>query len=127
MFSGAPSTPSTSTRFRERFAYQTAHLPARAAWPCRRASPGPSARDAAEQVATRARAFSHGNATETRNDPQILEIVGRIEAAAFAAEAVVAHAAEYLQRAYEARDAAPEVRDAAKREAELAVARPRSR
>ena len=122
VFSGAPVRAEHVYPFHERFAYQTAHyqlvLVAVQAGIARA-----SARDAAEQVATRARAFSHGNATETRHDPQNLEIVGRIEAAAFAAEAVVAHAAEYLQRAYEARDAAPEVRDAAKREAELAVAR----
>lgn len=59
-----------------------------------------AARDAAEQVATRARTFSHGNAAHTRNDPQILEIVGAITAEAFAAEAVVAHAAEWLQRSF---------------------------
>lgn len=83
--------------FAERFPFQTAiyqlALVAVQAGIARAA-----ARDAAEQVADRARTFSHGNAARTRDDPQILEIVGTITAEAFAAEAVVLHAAEWLQR-----------------------------
>lgn len=77
--------------------------------------------DAVHQVATRARTFSHGNAAQARHDPQVLEIVGRISADAFAAEAVVLRAAEELQLAYEART--PEERAASRREAEIASAR----
>ncbi|QAY74020.1 monooxygenase [Agromyces protaetiae] len=82
-----------------------------------------AARDAVDQVANRARTFSHGNADRTRDDPQILEIVGRIEADAFAAEAIVLHAASALEAAYAVRAADSVAKAAAKREAELASAR----
>lgn len=121
VFDAAPVRAEHVYPFSERFAYQTSLYQlvlvavqsgiARAA-----------ARDAAEQVATRARTFSHGNAAQTREDPQILEIVGRIEADAFAAEAIVLHAASVLQTAYDTREADAAARDAAKRAAELASA-----
>ena len=79
-------------------------------------------RDAVLQVTTRSRAFSHGNSPLTREDPQILEIVGRISVDAFTAEAAVEHAAAVLQRAYELRgEVALAAR--AKEAAELASAR----
>lgn len=100
--------------FDERFEYQTALyqlvLVAVQAGITRAA-----ARDAADQVANRARTFSHGNAARTRDDPQILEIVGEIEAAAFAAEAIVVHAAEQLERSA--------ARTGSKAATELAVAK----
>ncbi|MET1043700.1 MAG: acyl-CoA dehydrogenase family protein [Microbacteriaceae bacterium] len=82
-----------------------------------------SARDAVTQLSTRARAFSHGNSAESRHDPQLLESVGRVDAAAFAAEAVVLRAAESLQAAADARDGSDEDRATLKREAELDTAR----
>ncbi|WP_395243898.1 acyl-CoA dehydrogenase family protein [Agromyces sp. MMS24-K17] len=122
VFDAAPVHAEHVYPFAERFDYQTALyqlvLVAVQAGIARAA-----AVDAAEQVATRARTFSHGNAAHTRNDPQILEIVGRIDADAFAAEAIVLHAAAALQAAYDVRGAAAEVRADAKRAAELAAAR----
>lgn len=79
-----------------------------------------SLNDATLQVATRARTFSHGNAARTRDDPQILEIIGRISAAAFTAEAVTLLAAQALQDAADADTDAE--RAHTKRAAELAVA-----
>jgi alkylation response protein AidB-like acyl-CoA dehydrogenase len=105
--------------FSERFAYQTAFYQlvliavlggiARA-----------SASDAAHQVASRARTFSHGN-DETRHDPQVLEIVGRVAANATAVEAVTVRAADALEAAYKARASSATVLGAAKRDAELRV------
>ncbi|MET0974636.1 MAG: acyl-CoA dehydrogenase family protein [Leifsonia sp.] len=120
VFTAAPVRAEHVYPFTDRFDYQTALyqlvLVAVQAGIARA-----SATDAADQVSTRARTFSHGNAAETRRDPQILEIVGRISAKAFAAEAIVLHAAESLQRAFDARASSASDRAAAKREAELAV------
>ncbi|WP_166880837.1 acyl-CoA dehydrogenase family protein [Salinibacterium sp. ZJ450] len=82
-----------------------------------------SARDAVTQLSTRARAFSHGNSAESRHDPQLLESVGRVDAAAYAAEAVVLRAAASLQAAYDARDGSETERATLKRDAELDTAR----
>jgi alkylation response protein AidB-like acyl-CoA dehydrogenase len=81
-----------------------------------------SASEAAHQVANRARTFSHGNADETRNDPQILEIVGRIAANAAAVEAITVRAADSLQAAYDDRGAGEEAVAMRKRNAELRAA-----
>ncbi len=104
--------------FEERFPYQTSFyqlvLVAVLAGITRSA-----ADDAAYQVANRARTFSHGNSDQTRHDPQVLENVGRMAANAAAVEAITVRSAEALQRAYEARGAAPEVVDECRRDAEL--------
>lgn len=60
-------------------------------------------RDAAHEVRARTRIFSHGNATSVAQDVQVQQVVGRISAQAYAAEAVAIRAAEPSQRAYEAR------------------------
>ena len=60
-------------------------------------------RDVAQEVRERTRIFSHGNATSVAQDVQIQQVVGRISAQAYAAEAVAVRAAEPAQRAYEAR------------------------
>jgi len=60
-------------------------------------------RDVAREVRERTRIFSHGNATSVAQDVQIQQVVGRISAQAYAAEAVAVRAAEPAQRAYEAR------------------------
>ena len=119
VFTGAPVRADHVYPFSERFSYQTALYQlilvsvlagiARA-----------SATDAAQQVANRARTFSHGN-DETRYDPQILEIVGRVAANASAVEAITVRAAEALEAAYQARDAGESVVAAHKRDAELRV------
>ncbi|WIB61883.1 acyl-CoA dehydrogenase family protein [Curtobacterium sp. MCLR17_007] len=58
-------------------------------------------REIALEVRNRTRVFSHGNADTFAADPQILQVVGEVSAAGFAAEAIVARAAEALQGAYE--------------------------
>ncbi len=58
-------------------------------------------REIALEVRGRTRVFSHGNADTFAADPQILQVVGEVSAAGFAAEAIVARAAEALQGAYE--------------------------
>ncbi|KQS07966.1 monooxygenase [Curtobacterium sp. Leaf183] len=58
-------------------------------------------REIALEVRNRTRVFSHGNAETFAADPQILQVVGEVSAAGFAAEAIVARAAEALQGAYE--------------------------
>lgn len=121
VFTAAPVQAAHVYDFSERFPYQTAlyqlSLVAVLAGIARAAE-----RDAADQVANRSRAFSHGNSPITREDPQILDIVGRISADAFAAEAVTERAAQSLQRAFDARDSSAEVRDRAKRETEIETA-----
>jgi len=81
-------------------------------------------RDVAQEVASRTRVYSHGNANRVADDPQILQIVGRISAQIFAVEAAVLKAAEESQRTYEAQVAGDtSARDAANTEAELSSAR----
>ncbi|MFI1918123.1 acyl-CoA dehydrogenase family protein [Nocardia sp. NPDC020380] len=60
------------------------------------------ASDAAELVRTRKRNFVFANSAEPRHDPQLLEVIGSISAAAFAAEAIVRTAAQGLDRAFAA-------------------------
>ena len=104
-------------RFSERFSYQTALyqliLVAVLAGIARAA-----AEDAALQVRSRARTFSHGN-DETRYDPQILAIVGRVASDAAAVEAITVRAAEACEVAYRQRNAGAEIVAANKRSAEL--------
>ena len=58
-------------------------------------------REIALEVRNRTRVFSHGNADTFAADPQILQVVGEVSAAGFAAAAIVDRAAEALQAAYE--------------------------
>jgi alkylation response protein AidB-like acyl-CoA dehydrogenase len=60
-------------------------------------------RDAAAEVRSRKRIYSHGNAPHVSQDVQIQQVVGEIAAWAYAAEAVALKATEPAQRAYEAR------------------------
>lgn len=118
VFSATPVRGDHVYPFADRFSYQTAFyqlvLVAVLAGIARSA-----ADDAAHQVAHRARTFSHGNTDQTRNDPQVLENVGRLVANAAAVEAITVRSAEALQRAYEARGAAPDVIAECRRDAEL--------
>lgn len=78
-----------------------------------------AANDVARLVAERQRVYSHGNAERAAFDPQILQIVGHVRAAAYAAGAITLKAAEAVQRAYDtlvtgdtvAADAAAEIAD----------------
>ena len=59
-------------------------------------------RDAAAGVNKRTRMYSHGNAAASRDDPQVLQVVGEISSWAQAVRATVLQAAHSLQEAYEA-------------------------
>ena len=61
-----------------------------------------AAGDVARLVAERTRVYSHGNAARTADDPQVLQVVGRVRGAAYAAGAIALKAAEALQRVWEA-------------------------
>ncbi|GAA2103427.1 acyl-CoA dehydrogenase family protein [Brevibacterium salitolerans] len=108
--------------FAERFTYQTALyqvvLLAAQAGIARAAL-----RDASALVRDRTRSYSHGNAERAAEDPQLLEVVGHLAAAAQTAEVLTADAAQALQRIHEAENGDPTVRDRLGEAAELASAR----
>src|SRR5690606_12334133 len=52
------------------------------------------------EVQKRDRIFSHGNADLVRNDPEILQVIGKDSAQAYASESITTQTAEALQRAY---------------------------
>ncbi len=81
-----------------------------------------AAEDVARLVAERTRVYSHGNAGRIADDPQVLAVVGRVRANAYAAGAVVLKAADAVQRAHDAHGAGsgPEGERAAERAATLA-------
>lgn len=58
--------------------------------------------ETATLVRERKRSFSSGNAPLVRHDPQILEIVGRLRAAAYSAGAIVLQNARAIERAWQA-------------------------
>ena len=60
-------------------------------------------RDVSREVRERRRVYSHGNAPSAAGDAQIQQVVGKIAAYVFAAEATAVQAARASQRAYEAR------------------------
>lgn len=53
-----------------------------------------------QEVRDRKRIFSHGNADLVRHDPQVLQVIGKASAQAYASEAITQRTAEALQRAY---------------------------
>ena len=53
-----------------------------------------------EEVQKRDRIFSHGNADLVRNDPQILQVIGKASAQVYASESITLRTAEALQHAY---------------------------
>jgi alkylation response protein AidB-like acyl-CoA dehydrogenase len=57
--------------------------------------------DVARRVQQRDRVCSHGNAARVADDPQILQVVGRVHGAAYSAGAIALHAAKALQRSYQ--------------------------
>lgn len=58
-------------------------------------------RDAAALVRRRARSFGHASAETPAEDPQVLQVVGKIAADAFAAEAIVLAAASRIDAVLE--------------------------
>jgi len=77
-----------------------------------------AATDISEAVKRRKRGFSHGNADLPAQDPQILEIVGRVCSSAYVAGAVVSSASRALQAVY---DSTEDERENAVVRAELEV------
>ncbi|SHE80797.1 Acyl-CoA dehydrogenase [Kaistia soli DSM 19436] len=67
-----------------------------------------AASDLAARVAARTRHYTNGAGPRSSQDPQVLQIVGRVRAAAYASGAIVLKAAEALQRAFDARLAGDE-------------------
>ncbi|HEY0123706.1 MAG TPA: monooxygenase [Rhizobium sp.] len=81
-----------------------------------------AATDVARLVGERKRVYSHGNAPSVSEDPQILQVVGRVRGAAYSAGGIVLKAAEALQRAYELRsDGDPTISERANAIAEIEV------
>lgn len=78
--------------------------------------------DLADHVRRRSRVYSHGAADRTRDDPQILQVVGEVAAAAFAAEGAARLSAARLDAAFATRGAPADVQQAAAVEADLAAA-----
>ena len=60
------------------------------------------AEETAGHVAKRTRSFSSGNAPRVAQDPQVLQVVGNLRSAAYAAGAIAALNAQALQRAHHA-------------------------
>lgn len=58
--------------------------------------------DVSQHVAERKRVYGRGNASRTAQDPQVLQVVGKVRSAAYAAGAITLKAAEALQRSFEA-------------------------
>jgi len=79
--------------------------------------------EVAAAVGKRTRSFSNGNAPRVAQDPQVLQVVGSLRAAAYAAGAIVLKNAEAIERAYQARLSSDgEVRQQAVNIAELEIA-----
>lgn len=57
-------------------------------------------RHVSQAVAARSRNYSHANAAQVKHDPQILQVVGQIHSATYAAHAIVAKTAASLERAH---------------------------
>lgn len=84
-------------------------------------------REAGQLVADRRRTFSHAPAPLPKLDPQVLQVVGKLRAQAYAAGAVTLKAAEALQRAFGTRFANdPVEEDAANAIAEIESAEAQS-
>lgn len=60
-------------------------------------------KELAAAVATRRRTYTNGAAPRASQDPQVLQVVGRIRGAAYSAGAIVLKVAESLQRAFDTR------------------------
>lgn len=81
------------------------------------------ATDVARAVAERRRTYTHAAAPRSSQDPQVLQVVGRIRGAAYSAGAIVLQVARSLERAFEARlSGDPEAEERANAVAELETA-----
>lgn len=59
--------------------------------------------DVAKAVAERTRTYTHAAGPRSSQDPQVLQVVGRIRGAAYSSGAIVLQAAAAIQRAYDTR------------------------
>lgn len=76
-----------------------------------------------EEVRQRKRIFSHGNGDSVREDPQVLQVIGRASAQAYSSDAITMKTAQALQKAYESHFSESEVKEhQANVDAELASA-----
>jgi len=81
-----------------------------------------AATEAASLVAARRRTYSHANGPRAAQDPQVLQVIGRVRGAAYAAGAIVLRTAQAVQVAHDAHVTADEAaEDAAVALAELEV------
>lgn len=122
IYTAAQVEPEGIVPFENRFRYQTAfyQLVLDAVLSGAAAA---AVRDVADQVRKRKRGFSHGSGSVVRQDPQVLQVVGRARAFAFAARAATLEAARAAQRAYETSQGSDKAADdAANINAELASA-----
>lgn len=78
------------------------------------------ANETAAAVASRTRSYSNGAGPRSSQDPQVLQVVGRIRSNAYAAGAIVLQVAQSIQRAFEAHfDDDPDAEEKANTIAEL--------
>lgn len=102
VFTGAPVDAGDVFVFADRFPYQTALY--QTVLLAILSGIGLAAeRDASHAVATRSRVYSHGNAAASRDDPQLLQVVGTVAAENFAATACTHSAARAVQAAFDGR------------------------
>ncbi|KJF74600.1 acyl-CoA dehydrogenase family protein [Agrobacterium arsenijevicii] len=81
-----------------------------------------AAADIARHVSERKRVYQRSNASRFAEDPQVLQVVGRVRGAAYSAGVIVLKAAEALQAAYDANLSGDEERIAlANRNADLEI------
>jgi alkylation response protein AidB-like acyl-CoA dehydrogenase len=64
-----------------------------------------------QEVQARQRIFSHGNADLVRHDPQVLQVIGKASAQAYASAATTQAVAQTLQQAYLSHFAASEIKN----------------
>ena len=62
-----------------------------------------AANDLSKAVAERKRTYTHSAAARSSEDPQVLQVVGKVHSLAYSSGAIVLKAAETLQKAYELR------------------------
>jgi alkylation response protein AidB-like acyl-CoA dehydrogenase len=80
-----------------------------------------AASDAARAVAERRRSYSHGAASRSNLDPQVLQVIGHVHSLAYAAGAIVQKTAEALQRSFDQRGTG-EAEEAANVASEIEIA-----
>lgn len=117
VFENAVVEPENLLDFATRFKYQTAFYQL-VLLAVQTGAGRAAVHDISEEVRTRTRVFSTGNASHVSQDVQVQQVVGKASAQVYAAHATTLRAAAALQVAYESRFAHDE---AAEREANIAA------